>query len=115
MDEKSERGRELKEHEILVTSTEKMGTDLMQAMHFLNMSINTLIDGENLFINKQLINKKEELINYEHLFVGRKENLDPKGLEKYLNKTIWDKFKDDKCSLGVSFKKMCHTRNHFQQ
>jgi hypothetical protein len=69
------------------------------------MSINTLIDGENLFINKQLINKKEELINYEHLFVGRKDNLDPKGLEKYLNKDLWDEFKDDKCSLGVSFKK----------
>jgi hypothetical protein len=52
-----------------------------------------------------LIVKKEELINYEHLFVNRKDNLDPKGLEKYLNKDLWEKFKDASCDEGIPFKR----------
>ena len=40
----------------------------------MKLSINRLIDKENMFNNKLIINKKGEMKKYEHLFVEKKKD-----------------------------------------
>ena len=68
-DDGSQFGKTLNPDQISIYSIEKIGTSNRQACHKLNLSINLLIDKENMINNKILINNKAELCNYEHLFV----------------------------------------------
>jgi hypothetical protein len=69
----------------------------------MNVSINKLIDKENMYNNKILINDKSKLKNYEHLFVKQSGVYGVEGLQKYLTKEIWEKSKELKTNDGVHF------------
>lgn len=96
-------GETLEQDQVSILSVEKIGTSNRQAIHKLKVSINRLIDRENMYNNKQIINKKNEMKSYEHLFVKKQDNYNPRGLQKYLTKPIWQKYREMTSKDGVKF------------
>ena len=67
----SDIGKALEYEEVSILSEEKIGTSNRQAIHKLRVSINRLIDKENMYNNKIIINKKKDIKRYEHLFIKK--------------------------------------------
>lgn len=76
----SEIGKTLEYDLVSILAEEKIGTHEEEVIHKLKVSINRLIDKENMYNNKIMINKKYDIKSYEHLFVKKKDNYDPVGL-----------------------------------
>ena len=95
-------GNDLEPHQISILSIEKLGISEEDAILHLKESTNRIIDKENMVMNKLIINLKSRMNNYEHLFVQNIDKNDAK-LQKYLPKTLWEKYKHKETKDGVKF------------
>lgn len=69
----SEIGNSLELDQISITSMEKMGTQIDDAVKNLRTSTNRIIDSENMVVNNLNINHKNRVMEFnkfEHLFVS---------------------------------------------